>query len=258
MNSKTIVRNPKPVFFSLMLVACSLCFSHVAAAQDKPAKAPTKTEKAKDFDDVLIHLQKAEADLQKALKEVDWSKMEQEIKTSLQQASAGMAKAQEALQKELKEIDTEKIKADIQKATQELKAIDAAQLKAELEASLAKVDTEKIKKEIEKIKEIDFEKIKLELEKVKPEMEKSMQKAKESIEKAKVEIKEYQSFVNALTEDGLIKKGEPYTIEIKEDSLIINGKKQPEAVYNKHRAFLEKHKGTTIKKTADDLNIHKD
>ena len=114
------------------------------------------------------------------------------------------------------------------------------------------------KNQIEKIKEIDFEKIKVELEKVKPEMEKSMQKAKESIEKAKVEIKEYQSFVNALTEDGLIKKGEPYTIEIKEDGLIINGKKQPEAVYNKHRAFLEKHKGTTIKKTADDLNIHKD
>lgn len=258
MNPKTIVQNSKPLFFSLLLAACTLCISNMATAQDKPTKAPVKKEKAKDFDDVLINLQKAEAELQKAVKEVDWHKIEQEIKTSLQQASVDMAKAKETLQKELKEINIEKIKVDIQKATQELKEVDAAHLKAEVEASLAKVDTDKIRQEMEKIKEIDFEKIKVELQKAKPEMEKAMQNAKESIEKAKVEIKEYQSFVNTLAEDGLIKKGEPYTIEITEDGLIINGKEQPEAIYNKHRLFLEKHKGTTIKKSADNLNIHKD
>jgi chromosome segregation ATPase len=253
-----MVRKHNPFFLSLLLVACSLCITTVAAAQDKPAKALPKTEKAKDFDDVLMQLEKAEADLQKSLKEVDWNKIEQDIKTSLQQASAGMAKAQEALQKELKELDTEKIKAEIGKATQELKAVDMSQLKADLQASLTKVDMEKIRQEIGKVKEVDLEKVRAELEKAKPEMEKAVQKAKESIEKAKVEIKEYQTFVNALADDGLIKKNEAYTIEIKSDRLIINGQEQPAAVFNKHRTFLEKHKGTTIKKTADDLNIQKD
>ena len=84
-----------------------------------------------------------------------------------------------------------------------------------------------------------------------------MQKAKEDIEKAKAEMKAFEDFVNSLHADGFINKDGAYTIEIKEGKLIIDGKEQPAEVYNKHRAFLDKQKNTTIKKTADDFNIHK-
>ena len=118
---------------------------------------------------------------------------------------------------------------------------------------------------MEKIKEIDFEKIKVEMKdlekemkKIKPEIEKELAKAKTEVEKAKIELKEYKSFVDGLEKDGLINKKEGYTIKHKSGELIINGKTQPAGVYNKYRGFLEKHKTLTIEKTDDDFNIDND
>jgi len=61
-----------------------------------------------------------------------------------------------------------------------------------------------------------------------------------------------------LEEDGLINKKEEYTIKHRNGELIINGKVQPETVYNKYRNFLEKHKTLTIEKSDDDFNIDVD
>ena len=256
MKPKTIVQTGRVFALALLTTLLLALTVQQAGAQTTGKETKPKTEKPKDFDDVLEQLQKAEADLQRALKEVDWKSIEQEIKTSMQQAKEDIAKAQADLQKNLREIDTEKIKAEMDKALQDAKSVDMKKMKEELDAALAKIDTEKIKQELDKLKEVDLEKVTAELEKVKPELEASMQKAKEGMEKAKAELKAHQVFVNTLAEEGLISK-EAYTIEITDDRLLINGKEQPQNVYNKHRAYLEKNKGTVIKKSDTDFSIQK-
>jgi hypothetical protein len=65
-----------------------------------------------------------------------------------------------------------------------------------------------------------------------------LQKAKAELQRAKGQLQRLRDFKNDLEADGLVKKGEPYRIEIKEGKLYINGKKQKNAVYNK---FKEKY-----------------
>ncbi len=72
---------------------------------------------------------------------------------------------------------------------------------------------------------------------------------------AKTELKEYKTFENGLQNDGLINKKEAYTIEHKDGQLIINGKIQPESVYNKYRTFLEKHKKFKLEKDENDFDL---
>ena len=81
---------------------------------------------------------------------------------------------------------------------------------------------------------------------------------REVIEKAKQDIKEYKAFEEALEKDGLINKKENYSIEHKDGQLIINGKVQPQAVYNKYRSFLENHKQFKWKKDEDGLDLNND
>ena len=65
-----------------------------------------------------------------------------------------------------------------------------------------------------------------------------LQKAKAELQKAKEQLQRLRDFKNDLEAEGLIKKGKPYSIEIKEGKLYINGKKQKNAVYN---TFKEKY-----------------
>jgi hypothetical protein len=65
-----------------------------------------------------------------------------------------------------------------------------------------------------------------------------LQKAKAELQKAKGQLQRLRDFKSDLEAEGLIKKGRPYRIEIKEGKLYINGKKQKKSVYNK---FKEKY-----------------
>ena len=86
----------------------------------------------------------------------------------------------------------------------------------------------------------------------------ALEKAKVQIEKAKQDIKEYKAFEETLEKDGLINKKENYSIEHKDGQLIINGKVQPQAVYNKYHGFLEKHKHFKWNKNENGLNLDND
>jgi hypothetical protein len=93
---------------------------------------------------------------------------------------------------------------------------------------------------------------------LKPKIEEELKKARVEIEKAKQELKEYKAFEEGLEKDGLINKKENYTIEHKDGQLSINGKTQPQSVYNKYRSFLEKHKKFTLKKDDDNFELNND
>lgn len=63
----------------------------------------------------------------------------------------------------------------------------------------------------------------------------NLYKVKRNLEKAQMELEQLKSFTNDLENDGLIKKGGKYTIDIKKGDLYINGVKQPDRVVKKYR-----------------------
>jgi len=226
--------------------------------QKEMEKAQAEIQKAmKEIDG-----QKIKMEIDKAMKEVDFEKMQRELKESMGKLDIDMAKMQKELRESMKEIDGEKMKLEIEKA---MKDVDMSKLQKEIQESIAKVDWEKMKKEMEEVKnknmgDLDKEmaKVKEEMEKIGPQVEKEMKNAKIEIEKAKEEMKEYKSFVDGLDRDGLIKKSEGYSIKHKDGELIINGKKASNETYLKYRSFLEKHPKFDIKKSDDDFNIDVD
>jgi hypothetical protein len=230
-----------------------LIFSVTAWNQSAPAQPTqkdtipkTREKKIRDLDEALLELDKAQLELNKK----DWEKIDLEIKQSLKDFNPDKIKAE--VDKAMKNMDFDKIKVDIEMA---MKEVDAVKIKMDIESSLARIDMEKIKLELEKVKDIDFSKMEVELKNIKPELEKSLAEAKVSIEKAKTELKEFKTFVDGLEKDGLINKKEPYKIEHNNGVLKINDKTQSGDVYNKYRAFLEKHKNFTLKKDTDDFDL---
>ena len=222
---------------------------------------PNKNQKKiVDLDEALQELDRAEIELQLELSKMDFEKMEKELKASLEKID--MTKIQKEIELSLKEVDMEKIKAEIAKS---LKEVDWKKIQSEIDSSISKIDLDKmkiemdqVKIEMEKLKEVDLKGMHEELAKIKPTIEKAMAEAKVDIEKARAEIKEYKTFLDGLEKDGLINQKSNYKIEHKDGVLKINGKVQPESVYNKYRSFLEKHKSITIDRDANDLDIDLD
>jgi len=262
---------PLTVIIFGLVITTTAWQDHSATNKSSADTIPKKHKKIKDIDDAIIEMDKATIEVEKELRAIDWEKIGREIRESIKNIDIDMEKARIEMDKAMKEIDVVKIKADIEKAMKEIdvvklkaeidkamKEIDPVKIKAEIEASLSKVDMEKIKAEMEKIKEVDMKKIAEEMKNIKPEIEKSITDAKESIEKAKAELKEYKSFIDNLDEDGLINKKENYTIKHEDGTLTINGKKQSAEVYNKYKAFLQKHKEFNIKKDEEDFDIDMD
>lgn len=225
-------------FTAAIVIILSICSVTTSAQHQQIIKDTTapgiNQNRIKDIDDAMAELNKGMAKLNEEIKKIDWDKMQLDINQSL------------------KELDTAKMRMDIDKA---LKDIDVEKVKASAEEAVAKINWEGIKKNIDNLKDIEIPKLEATVKNMKPQLEKSMQEAKKGIEKAKVEMKSYKDFIDDLASDGLINKKGEYTIEIKDDHLIINGNTQPAEVNNKYRQFLESHKNVTIKKSKDNFNI---
>lgn len=247
----------KPLFMkrnaSIGLVAALVLAGFFTIAQNRSSSSRSQ-QKTNIQDTIPQHREGKVKDFDEAMRELD--KAMQHLNTELKKPIPPLPpmeieKIRADVDKALKEIDPEKMKAEIEKA---MKDVDAQKIKAEVQASLAKVDMEKTRKELEHFRDVELKKIEEEMKNMRPQIEKSLKDAKESIEKAKVEIQEYKEFETSLEKDGLIDKKQ-YTIEHKNGVLTINGQKQPEAVYNKYRSFLEKHKDLMLKKNAEGLDI---
>jgi hypothetical protein len=207
-------------------------------------------KKIRDLDEAIDELDKADL-------KVDLEKIKSQVDEAMKQVD--MAKIQMEVDKAMKAVDMEKIKDEVAKATQE---IDAAKIQRDVKESLDKIDWKEMQKDLEEVKKIDMsklnedmKKLNLQMKELGPKIEKEMEKAKVDIANAKEEMKEYKGFVDGLDQDGLINKKEPYSIEYKNGTLIINGKKQPPSVHLKYKSFLEKHKKFNIKKSDDDFKI---
>ena len=246
------LKNNLPLLLIVFVIAL-VSWKKEQAAEPKIQSLDTipKEKKIQSFDEALQELDKGQAEMEKALKNLKVPPPP----TPPAPPTIDLEKMKADIEKSIKEIDVEKIKADVQRS---IKQVDVAKIKADVEASIAKIDWDKMKAELEKVKNIELPKVEAQLKELKPQIEKSMQEARKGIEKARKELEGYKSFVDNLDKDGLIHKNEQYTIQYKNGVLIINGKTAPTQVYNKYKAFLEEHQNFILKKDKDGLNINKD
>lgn len=254
-----------PLLMLALGIAATVAFAQSNSGNQKHSTndtLPLKQKKIRDLDEALAEIDRGEAELQRAMKEIDHEKMEADIRHAMKHMEVDMAKAKEEMAKAMKEVDIQKINLEVQKA---MKEIDWEKIQEDVKTSLAKVDMEKVKVEMEKVKgemekvkEVDFKKLQEDLAKIGPEVEKAMADAKVEIEKARKEIGDYKNLVNALEKDGLLKKGESYRIEYKNKELTVNGNKLPAESTRKYSEYLGNKKDFTLKKDEDGLNINHD
>lgn len=192
----------------------------------------------RDFDQLMLDMDKEMLNVQTEVTKIDLEKMHQDISASLNKVDFDKIKMD--IDKALKDIDLQKIELGVKSA---LKEIDWNKVNNEVKLSL-----QEAKKEIEKIKmtEIkkEIEKAKLEIEKSRNEIKKInvdeiMKNARAGIAKAKEELSRTKEMFNAMEKDGLINQKDGFTIEYKDKTLLINGRKQNEAITGKYRQYIK-------------------
>jgi hypothetical protein len=196
---------------------------------DEVMKSAADAVKAVD----LTAIEKSVTD---AMKSVNVDQIQQQVKLALQQVN--MDSIQQQVKLAMQSIDTDKMKADIDKAMAELKN---SNWQAELDKGM-----KEMKVSMAEIKNINGAEIKKELENARKEMENAkitmkdeMAKARVEVEKARGEMTQLRTLLQDLQKDGLIKKGEDVKLEWKSGRLYINGKEQSAEVSEKYKA-LEK------------------
>jgi hypothetical protein len=159
----------------------------------------------------------------------------------------------------MKEIDINKIQMETEK---ELRNEDWDKLGDELKNSLGEISVnvnwDDINENLERAKEQISRSRDLIKEEWSRSWKEAMEKSKQATEKAKSELKDLKDFINQLEKDGLLKKNQPYTIELKHGEFIINGKTQPGSVRDKYRnsdrfgKFFEKDQDWKIQSNGKD------
>jgi hypothetical protein len=191
----------------------------------------------KDFDQLLLQLDNESVQIKPTITGDDLKKIQNEITNSLSKVEFDKIKM--SIDKALKEIDFAKIEKNVQSA---LNTIEWNKINNDAKNSL-----EDVKKEIDKIKmtEIkkEMEKAKFEIEKSKEEIKKInmseiMKHACESVASAKASLYLKKEMFDKMEQEGLINKKDGFTIEFKDKTLFINGKKQPDSISQQYRHYF--------------------
>lgn len=204
----------------------------------KDTTPPEKKMRMKDFDKLNIELEQAMKTVAEKLKEIDWSKLNLQISEAMK--AVDMEKIKASVEQSLKAVDMIAIEKDVQNALKEVNIeklnVDIKQALQEAKSEMEKVNWEEMKKELaEASKEI--EKAKLELKDL--NVDKIMSEAKAGIEKAKAELKEMKAMFKEMEKDGLIKTKKGFSLEFKDGSLYIDGKKQSDEISEKYRKYAK-------------------
>ena len=240
--------------------------SSAAAGNYQQDTFPKKNETVinGDLDKALEQVRKAKENLDKQLQNQDWGKLDNDLAQSFQfdaeKIQAQLAKAMKQIdmqkiqlqaQAALKQVNWQKAQEDMQKSQQalvELKAIDMEKMKRELQKA-----TENLKLNESRLK-ADIDKARNSLQQNLPKkFEKEIEKARAEVARAEAELQNYKEMVVEMDKDNLLNAEDTYSIEYDHGDLIIDGKKQPEAVANKYRHYFKKEK-VKIKKEKDDNN----
>lgn len=246
----------------------------------------------KDIDQRIDQLEKGLENLNKQLQGKDFEKMERKLEESLSKidVNAIQQKVEEALKKvdfskiqleaaeAIKKIDLQKIQLDIQKAIEEAKdKTDVKKLQLELKESMKevqksieeakKIDYKKLEKELEKSRE-QWQKekvnIKKELQEAKKEiinnkgtLQKELSEARDEIQNTKATLQSYKKMITRMDNEGLLNSKDDYSIDYQEGSLLINGKKQTQEIFDSYKSYF-KNDNTHIKNQKGNFSINTD
>ncbi len=227
----------------------------VLAVSDTVPKRPIR-----DIDQSMIDINASKAEIEKALKDIDWENLQKELRQAIDASKVDLERMKEELRNATKELDAAKLQNSLSKAVKE---IDAVEIHRQVEDAVAKIDIAKLNAELKKIHEVDMKKMQNEIRKIKPEIEKSLKDAKANLEAAKVEMEKakkelvaYNTFISNLAKDGLLDKDEEYTIEYKSGELSVNGKKVSSETQQKYSNFLKNKKDFVIEKSDNGFHIN--
>jgi hypothetical protein len=202
-----------------------------------PRKRNRNTDEFRDLDETMKGLDIQMKKLDEQMKKLDFSKMEKDINSAIAKIDA--EKISKEIEASMAKIDWKKMELEMKQAMEEVKNIDKVKIKAEME---------KVKADLAKQK---FD-IKIDAEKINKDVKEAMENAKASIGKAKAEIKQMKEFTDELQKDGLIDKSKAYKIQVKDNELYINDKKQPKEVNDKYRKYFKKDNYTIQSDGKDD------
>ena len=188
--------------------------------------------------------ERAETEAERQMEEEKRKKLEQELQALEQAKKQGMSedeqrKYEQELQQKLAQAEAEQRlrEEESQKLEQELKE-NQARAEADL---LMRVEEEgRLRAEEEKLEESQLLRV----------QEKLLQAeaGRLKIEEGRLKVlgENLKKFTAALAEEGLINIKEGYKIKLSPSSLVINGKRQPQKVFEKYRQFYETLVGTKL------------
>jgi 5-bromo-4-chloroindolyl phosphate hydrolysis protein len=193
--------------------------------------------------------------------------LDQEMKKTLKElGKIDVEKINGELQKSLAQFNSAGIRTAIDKA---LRGIDFASMEKSIRKSMNAVEWDKMSDEIKhsldkakgQLEQIDMKAIEKELETAKKEIEKSkaalsgidleklMKEASNGIIKTGEQLRKQKEMFSEMEKDGLIQQENGCSIEYENNTLYIDGKKQPDAVLQKYRSYFDgDHYKMTIKK----------
>jgi chromosome segregation ATPase len=211
-----------------------------------PDKENNSSIKMKDLERIQSELNQSMLQVSDELKKIDFSKIQKEIEASLKTVDA--EKMLREVERSLKDIDLGKTLASVSASLKDIdldiksEAIEKAlaDTRQEIEQArkeLGNIDRDAVKKELEEARK-EVEKSKAEISKI--DMNKIIDEAKAGIEKAKEELANTKELITALEKDGLVNSRQGFTLEYRNGSLYIDGKKQSEETTDKYRRYLKK------------------
>lgn len=166
--------------------------------------------------------------VEEALKNIEYSlkKLEEELR------SKDWSRTGEAYRKAIDNVNRDQVErnarqalADVNKRIKLENEIHLDRLKMQLNNMQVMAD--------QKLRQLQFN--------IDHDLQISLQHAARSLQKAKIPLQQLKAFTADLEKDGLIEKGKPCSVEIKNGNLYINEVKQPRKVTKKYREKYKKY-----------------
>lgn len=225
-----------------------------------------------------------------AMKNIDWKAINEQTNQALK--SVDWKKINQEIEQSMKSIDWKKINAEINESVKEgMKSVDPEMIRQSVEigmksaqTAMASIDLERIIKESmaaahRGMDAADRAMMHKKMDEAREKQREAMREVRESRTKdraadraeadarraeanahkaearAHITHKRYQELISKMADDKLIDRAKGYTIEKKGNDLYINGAKQPAAVADKYRSYLDG-KQITIKGEKDKLSVN--
>src|SRR5579862_8213557 len=206
----------------------------------------------KDLDKAMNKLDKALEKAAQNLENINWKEVEEEIKSSTEEATNQLEQHQidvghlrQKLDEVMKNIDLDKIRKGTDRAMKRAaESINYEDLNKEIQRSLdeakSELDREDIQRFLHEAGKVNMEKMRGELENLADELK----KAKNELLKEPKTIEPYCDMMALMERDGLITDSNNFSIDYHDNELYVDGKKQSRDILDKYKPYF---KGGKIK-----------